>query len=82
MNTLRDYSLTPEEHLGPPKVDIVGFLLMLLLSVVIGLMVGIGIFLLSFLFLGNFTLQSGVSPILLSMITFFTLTFGNYVYVW
>ena len=82
MNTLHDYSLTPEERLGPPKVDIIGFFLMLLLSLVIGLMVGIGIFLLSFLFLGNFTLQSGVSPILLSMITFFVLTFGNYAYVW
>jgi hypothetical protein len=41
MNALNDYKLTPEEILTPPKVDTMGYLLMILLSAIIGLVVGI-----------------------------------------
>ena len=82
MNALDDYKLTPEEVLTPPKVDMVGYLLMSLLATIIGLVVGILVFVLAFLFLGNFSLQSGVSPILVAMITFFALVGWNMLYVW
>jgi hypothetical protein len=34
-NTFKDLSLNAEELLGPPKVDIVGILMMLLVAIVV-----------------------------------------------
>lgn len=75
-------NLSSEELLGPPKVDAMGFLLILLVALVSGFVVGLLVFLFSYVFLGNFTIQSGVSPILLAMITFFATLFGNFIYLW
>lgn len=80
MNEKWNLILSPEELLGPPKIDVMGFILMILLSLMVGLFVWIGVFIFSYILLGNFTLQSGLSPILMSMITFFVLTWANYLY--
>ena len=80
--SLDNVSLSTEEVLGPPKVDGMGFLLIALVALVTGFLIGILVFLLAFLFFGNFSLQSGVSPILLAMITFFATVLGNLIYVW
>jgi hypothetical protein len=55
---------------------------MSVVALVTGFLVGIIVFLLAFLFLGNFSLQTGASPILLAMITFFATICGNMLYVW
>lgn len=81
-NTLSDISLATEELLGPPKVDIVGIGMMLLVSLVVGFLSSIGVVIFAFLSFGNFSLGSGISPILLAMITFFALTISNMIYLW
>lgn len=80
--TLDNISVSTEEVLGPPKVDLMGFGLMTTVALVTGFLVGIVVFLLAFLFLGNFSIQTGASPILLAMITFFATVLGNMLYVW
>ena len=35
-NTLSDISTSPEELLGPPRVDLVGIAMMLLVAIVVG----------------------------------------------
>lgn len=52
------------------------------MSIVVGFLAGVGVLIFSFLTSGQFSIESGVSPILLAMITFFCLTFANYIYVW
>jgi hypothetical protein len=79
---LDNIPMSTEEVLGPPKVDLMGFGLISIVALVTGFLVGILVFLLAFLFLGNFSLQSGASPILLAMITFFATICGNMLYVW
>ncbi len=79
---LDNISVSTEEVLGPPKVDLMGWGLMSIVALVTGFLVGIIVFLLAFLFLGNFSLQTGASPILLAMITFFATICGNMLYVW
>ena len=80
--TLDNVSVSTEELLGPPKVDGVGFSLMVLIGIVTGFLVGIIVFLLAYLVMGDFSLSSGASPILLAMITFFATLLGNFLYVW
>ncbi len=75
-----DPSLTTEELLGPPKIDLTGYWLMLIMSLVVGLLAWVGFLLFAFLTAGQFSISTGVSPILLAMITFFCLTFANYLY--
>lgn len=82
-NNIDDSSqLTPEELLGPPKIDGMGFLLMIIVWIVTGFLIGIVVFLLSFVFLGTFSFQSGSSPLILAMITFIATVLGNVLYVW
>lgn len=77
-----DVILAPEEILGPPKVDFIGLGIMVLLALVVGFVSSIGVVVASFLSLGRFSLESGVAPVLLSMITFFALTVSNMIYLW
>jgi hypothetical protein len=81
-NTLSDISISTEELLGPPKVDLVGIAMMLLVAIVVGFLSSIGVVIFAFLSFGNFSLGSGISPILLAMITFFALTVSNMIYLW
>jgi magnesium-transporting ATPase (P-type) len=74
-------SLSSEDRLGPPKYDMIGVLMVFLSMLIIGVMVGIGILLLIYLVLGEFTIESGASPVLLAFVTFMVLTFGNMLYV-
>ena len=74
--------LSPEEVLGPPRIDIVGVGLMLLVAIFVGLFAAIGILIASFFSIGRFSLESGVSPMILAMITFFSMLIGSYIYIW
>ncbi len=81
-NTLSDISLSAEELLGPPRVDIIGIGMMVLVAIVVWFLSSIGVVIFAFLSLGTFSLGSGISPILLAMITFFALTVSNMLYLW
>ena len=81
-NTLSDISISTEELLGPPRVDLVGIGMMLLVAIVVGFLSSVGVVIFAFLSLGTFALGSGISPILLAMITFFSLTVSNMLYLW
>lgn len=81
-NVLGDVSFGVEEVIGPPKVDFVGIGMMLLVAIVVGFLSSIGVVIFAFLSLGSFSLGSGLSPILLAMITFFALTISNMLYLW
>lgn len=81
-NTLSDISTSPEELLGPPRVDLVGIAMMILVAIVVGFLSSVWVVIFAFLSLGTFSLGSGVSPILLAMITFFSLTVSNMIYLW
>lgn len=81
-NTLADVVLHPEEVLWPPKVDLVGVGMMLLLALVVGFVSSLGVVLVSFFTLGKFSLESGTTPMLLSMITFFALVIADMIYLW
>ena len=69
--------LTPEELLGPPKYDAVGILMILLTELIIWVLSGVMIVMLAYFAIGNFSLETGASPMILAMITFFALTIGN-----
>lgn len=71
-----DNSLTPEDLLWPPSIPFLSVLMMTIGSCIAGFVVGAMIFIMLYIFLGNFSLDTGASPILLSMITFFSLTTG------
>jgi hypothetical protein len=81
-NPLPDITPSSEEVFGPPRLDIVGISMMLLVSIVVGFLSSIGVVILAFVSFGSFSLGSGISPILLAMITFFALTISNMLYVW
>jgi hypothetical protein len=81
-NALSDISLATEEVFGPPRVDIIGISMMILVAIVVGFLSSVGVVILAFLSLGTFSLGSGISPILLAMITFFALTMSNMLYIW
>lgn len=79
---LEENSLRAEELLTPPKIDIIGFSLISLLSLIVGFLGGIFVVTLIFLFFGTFSFESGISPVLLAMITFFALSFSNFIFLW
>ncbi len=79
---LEENSLRAEELLTPPKIDIIGFSLISLLSLIVGFLGGIFVITLIFLFFGTFSFESGISPVLLAMITFFSLSFSNFIFLW
>ncbi|MBC7503776.1 hypothetical protein H7169_02310 [Candidatus Gracilibacteria bacterium] len=81
-NTLGDITVSNEELLGPPYVDIVGLGMMMLVAIVVGFLSSTGVMIFAFLSLGRFSLGSGISPILLAMITFFSLSISNMLYIW
>jgi len=68
--------------MGPPKIDLVGIFMMVLVALVVWFLSSIIVVLFAFLSFGNFSLWSWISPILLAMITFFALTMSNMLYVW
>ncbi len=69
--------LSTEELLGPPKVPFLSVIMMTIGATIAGFISGAMIFILIYFFLGKFSLDSGASPILLSMITFFSLAVGS-----
>lgn len=81
-NKLDNVTVSTEEVLGPPKVDGIGFLLILIVALVAGFIVGIVVFLLAYLVIGDFSIHSGASPILLAMIAFLGISIGNFIYMW
>ncbi len=81
-NTFRDILISREEVFGPPKVDLIGMAMMILVAVVVWFLSSIGVVIFVFLSFGSFSLWSGISPILLAMITFFALTMSNMIYLW
>ena len=81
-NLLGDLTLDTEEFLGPPKIDLIGIGMMFLVAIVVGFLSSLGVIIFAFLSFGNFSLWSGISPILLAMITFFALTISNMLYIW
>jgi hypothetical protein len=56
--------------------------MILLLALVVGFLSSVGVILMAFLTFGQFSLDSGISPLLLGMITFFSLTCTNAIYIW
>lgn len=80
--TFRDLHLEAEELIGPPKIDLIGIGMMILVAIVVGFLSSIGVVTFAFFSLGSFSLGSGISPILLAMITFFALTMSNMLYIW
>lgn len=79
---LTEISASAEEIFGPPKVDFIGFWLILVMSIVVGFLSWVGVLIFSYFTSNNFSFQSWVSPMLLSMAAFFCLTIANYLYVW
>lgn len=73
-------STSLEDTLTPPKYDGLGVAMATLSALIISVVSGVIILLVAYLSIGNFSLESGVSPILLAMITFFGLTIGNILY--
>lgn len=80
--TFRDLHLETEELIGPPKIDLIGIAMMILVAIVVGFLSSIVVVTFAFFSFGSFSLGSGISPILLAMITFFALTMSNMLYIW
>lgn len=55
---------------------------MILVSFLVGFLTSVWVFVASLFGIGNFSLRSGISPLILAMVTFFSLTFGSYIYIW
>ncbi len=70
-------NLSTEEFLGPPKYDAVGVFMIFLTGMIVGVVSGAIILLFALFAIRRFSLESGASPMLLAMITFFALTIGN-----
>ncbi len=81
-SSFRDLTLSLEEVLWPPKIDLIGFLLMILVSIVTGFFAWVGVLIFAFLTSSHFSVQSGASPMLFAMVSFFCLTFADYLYMW
>ena len=70
-------NLSPEELLAPPKYDAIGVFMVFLTALIVWASSGIIIIVFSYLAIGQFSLETGASPILLAMITFFSLSLWN-----
>ncbi len=70
-------NLSAEEFLGPPKYDSIGVFMIFLTGMIVWVVSGAIILLFALFSIGKFSLESGASPMLLAMITFFALTIGN-----
>lgn len=81
-NILADHHETAEEVLGPARIDAVGLVLMAVVGIVVGGLISIAILITSFFSIGKFSIESGVSPVILAMTTFFSLTIGSSVYLY
>jgi hypothetical protein len=73
-------NLSEEELLGPPKYDAIGVFMVFLSAFITGVITGIIIIMLSYFAIGEFSLESGASPLLLVFIAFIALTIGNVLY--
>jgi hypothetical protein len=73
----KNNSISLEDYLAPPKYDGLGVLMALIAALIVACISGVIILLISFLTIGKFSLESGMSPILLAMISFFGLIIGN-----
>lgn len=79
--SLRDHTTTAEEMLGPPRIDTVGIFLMSLVAILVGGIISLGVLVASFFSMGQFSIESGVSPMILAMATFFSLVVGSMIYL-
>ncbi len=66
-----------EELLGPPKIDFIWVIMVVLTALIVWSSVGALIFVLLYFTIGRFSLETWASPILLAMITFFAISLGN-----
>lgn len=82
MNTIESTNLTPEEILWPPKIDLLGLGLVTFLSLVVGFIVGIVVFMLVYFSFWDFLFQTWASSILIAMFVFIAITLGNTLYTW
>ncbi len=73
-------NISIEDYLSPPKYDAMGLGMALISAFIVSIVSGVIIILIAWLSIGRFSLESGFSPILLAMITFFGLTLGNILY--
>ncbi|MBP9779020.1 hypothetical protein KBD33_00185 [Candidatus Gracilibacteria bacterium] len=81
-NVLENHKVTSEEVFGPPQFDLIGLGLISFLSLVIGLLVGIGLFMLIYFTFGEFIFESGASSGFISLFAFICMTIGNIIYCW
>ncbi len=78
----QEMTQTNEERLGPPKIDWTGILLMTLVALFCGFLTSVSVLISAFFTLGRFSLESGVSPMILSMIAMFALWVASMIYIW
>lgn len=69
-----------EDILTPPKYDALGVIMSIIAALITSVASGTIILIAAYLSIGDFSLESGISPILLALITFFGLTIGNILY--
>ncbi len=79
--SLADHTETAEELLGPPHIDLIGILLMGLTSIVVGAVISLGVLITSFFSIGKFSIESGVSPMIIAISSFFSLSIGSMLYL-
>lgn len=74
-------NLSPEEILTPPRYDGLGVTMSIMSAFIVSIVSGVIILTFSYFLIGNLSLEVGVSPLLLAMITFFWLIIGNIIYI-
>ena len=78
---LSDHIESAEDVFSPPNIDAVGIGLMAGSAFIAGGFISIGVLVASFFSIGKFSIESGVSPMILAMTTFFSLLFGTSLYL-
>ncbi len=73
---------TTEERLGPPKIDWSGILLMILVAVFCGFLTSVSVLISAFFAIGRFSLESGVTPMILAIFALFALWVASMIYLW
>lgn len=79
---LSDITEKAEDLFIPPKVDIIGVIMMLLVGAVSGLFVSVSVMIAAFFSTGRFSIDTNISQFFLSFFTFFAFCFGGFLYLW
>lgn len=67
--------------MGPPSIDMIGIAMMALIAIIVGAFISLSVLIAAFFSVGSFSVESGVSPIILAFSTFFAVCFGGVLYV-